>query len=526
MGRRAGLALTLWALAACGSSIPANNGHLGLSSSSATKVCSSGTTVPGIDVSHYQASVDWGAVASAGAGFAIAKATEGTGTTDAQFANNWAGIQQAGLLRGAYHFFHASEDGAQQADFFLSVVGTLQPGDLVPTLDVEIMDNQSAATVAQAVSDFMNEINAKTGVNAMLYTSPGFWAQIGNPSQFSGNPFWVSNYGVSCPGVPSPWTTWQIWQSSGNGSFGGVSTPVDLDTFNGSTSDLQALTVGGGSACVAPGGACASGQSCCSSGDSCANGVCCAADGSPPDNGDSASCCSGNGVDANGNCAPACVASGASCAQGQSCCSATQTCSNTCCTPDGTAPDNGDASSCCSQNGVDGNGNCAPACVATGAACGQGQSCCSASQTCGSVCCTPDGTAPDNGDATSCCSMNGLDGNGDCAPICAASGASCVQGQSCCSSSESCSGTCCTPDGIQPDNGDASSCCSNLGLDGSGACASCVASGGSCSDASNCCTITDACVGSCCAPNGAPPDNGDASSCCNGLGLDGSGDCL
>jgi lysozyme len=518
--------VALWsALAACGSSVPTNNGHLGLSSSSAVKTCASGATVSGIDVSHYQASVNWSGVASAGAGFAIAKATESTGTTDAQFATNWAGIQQAGLIRGAYHFFHASQDGAQQADFFLSVIGQPQAGDLLPTVDVEIMDSQSAATVIQQLAAFTNEFSSRTGVNPMIYTSPGFWAGIGAPSQFSGNQLWISNYGVSCPGVPAPWSGWQIWQSSGNGSFGGVSTPVDLDTFNGSASDLQAFTVGGGGGCVAAGAACASGQTCCNMGDNCTNGVCCAADGSQPDNGDPASCCSGNGVDANGNCAPACVATGAGCSQGQSCCSSSQSCNGSCCTPDGTAPDNGDATSCCSENGLDGSGNCAPPCVATGAACGQGQSCCSTSQTCSNTCCTPDGTVPDNGDATSCCSQNGLDGSGDCAPSCVASGASC-SGQVCCSAVEDCATTCCTPNGAAPDNGDATSCCSGLGVDGTGACLSCLPAGAACTDATDCCNGGDSCTSVCCAPSGSPPDNGDLSTCCDGLGLDGDGNCL
>jgi len=34
-------------------------------------------------------------------------------------------MKSAGLVRGAYHFFHADVDPTQQATFFLAAVGTL-----------------------------------------------------------------------------------------------------------------------------------------------------------------------------------------------------------------------------------------------------------------------------------------------------------------------------------------------------------------------------------------------------------------
>ena len=48
-----------------------------------------GTVRTGPDVSHYQGAVNWPAIKSAGVGFAIAKATEGTTYVDTQFKANW-----------------------------------------------------------------------------------------------------------------------------------------------------------------------------------------------------------------------------------------------------------------------------------------------------------------------------------------------------------------------------------------------------------------------------------------------------
>ena len=93
--------------------------------------------VPGIDVSHYQAVVDWTAVAAGGERFAFAKASEGALVPDQYFLDNWRGMKAAGILRGAYHFFHPNADPQAQASNFLNRLAAanggsplLAPGDL------------------------------------------------------------------------------------------------------------------------------------------------------------------------------------------------------------------------------------------------------------------------------------------------------------------------------------------------------------------------------------------------------------
>src|SRR5260370_25639255 len=100
--------------------------------------------VPGLDVSHYQEVVDWPTVAAGGEAFAFAKASEGKSVADVYFADNWSALRAAGILRGAYHFFHPATDAAAQADFFLSRLanangGSIQlaPGELPSALYLE-----------------------------------------------------------------------------------------------------------------------------------------------------------------------------------------------------------------------------------------------------------------------------------------------------------------------------------------------------------------------------------------------------
>jgi hypothetical protein len=50
----------------------------------------------GPDVSSYQGVINWGQVKAHGAGFAMAKATEGITYKDKYFAANWAGMEASG----------------------------------------------------------------------------------------------------------------------------------------------------------------------------------------------------------------------------------------------------------------------------------------------------------------------------------------------------------------------------------------------------------------------------------------------
>ena len=103
--------------------------------------------VPGIDVSHYQAAVDWPTVQSAGVTFGFAKASEGESSSDLHFVDNWSGMKAAGILRGAYHFFHPARDPQAQANCFLQQLAkangdsvVLAAGDLPAALDIEVTD--------------------------------------------------------------------------------------------------------------------------------------------------------------------------------------------------------------------------------------------------------------------------------------------------------------------------------------------------------------------------------------------------
>jgi lysozyme len=205
--------------------------------------CATGSTIKGVDVSHFDGTIDWAAARRDGITFAIIKATEGTSFVDNRFATNWANTQANGIVHGAYHFFRPKSDPVAQADFFVRVAGSPKSGELPPVIDLEVTDGLTAAQVAAGARTFLQRVQQKTGRVPMIYTSVRvFNSLLGGPPGFNPYPLWVANWNVRCPNIPNPpWTRWTVWQSSATGTVAGFSDPVDVDRFNGTSADLMAF---------------------------------------------------------------------------------------------------------------------------------------------------------------------------------------------------------------------------------------------------------------------------------------------
>ena len=202
--------------------------------------------VRGLDLSHYQGTVDWNQVFQAGYSFAFIKATDGITYTDPMFQTNWNEASAAGLLRGAYHFFEPADDAQQQAENFLNAV-SLGAGDLPPVLDVESTSTSSqvsTSAIIDGVAAWLQMVEEAAGLAPILYTNSGFWNRL-DTQQFGSYPLWIADYGVSSPTLPTGWTSWTFWQYSQSGQIPGIQTSVDLDLFQGSLQQLQQMVIGG-----------------------------------------------------------------------------------------------------------------------------------------------------------------------------------------------------------------------------------------------------------------------------------------
>ena len=227
----------------------------------------------GIDVSHFQGVINWRKVRRTGVTFAFAKATEGINTVDSAFTANWNGMADAGIIRGAYHFYSAGRDAAQQAQHFIEVLGTIEANDLPPVLDLEdrvgIAKNKiSRASLINSVNTFLSVLTDAYGVTPIIYADPSFWKQYMTPS-YGDYPLWIANPHVTSPTIPADWNDYTFWQYENRGRVDGIApgTNVDLNYFNGSVQELIDFAQGvGGSSSGTPapptgGGSSSSGNS-------------------------------------------------------------------------------------------------------------------------------------------------------------------------------------------------------------------------------------------------------------------------
>jgi lysozyme len=219
-----------------------------------------GEYVYGLDVSKWQGSVDWEAVAGAGYTFVITRTNHGS-YIDEYFDANWSGIKAAGMIRGAYQYFEPALDVQEQAQTMIDMIGPLGPGDLPPVIDVEEADaTVTPAEYAQAVGEWIQLVEEATGRKPIIYTGRYFWQGNVATDAFADYPLWHAQYPSSsckppnnppadvcgCPNIADQWTDWAMWQFTSSGVVPGITVnTVDVNVWNGTYDELVALASGG-----------------------------------------------------------------------------------------------------------------------------------------------------------------------------------------------------------------------------------------------------------------------------------------
>lgn len=184
------------------------------------------TTIQGIDVSNYQGTISWKAVAqNSSLHFVYIKATEGKSYTDASFQSNWAKAADSGLKVGAYHYFSATSSGADQARHFIATVPKKE-GTLPPVVDIEANITQESDYKNQ-IADFVRLVQAHYGQKPVFYVPPRIFDLLYD--DYSSYPFWVIAVKTS-PHIQN----WTFLQYSDSGSIVGIDGNVDFDKYQGS----------------------------------------------------------------------------------------------------------------------------------------------------------------------------------------------------------------------------------------------------------------------------------------------------
>lgn len=179
----------------------------------------------GIDVSSNQhpanKPIDWFAVAEAGYGFAIVKATQGMSYVNPWLATDLDDARAAGLFVGAYHYFEAGDDAVVQAKHFTSqLVG--QVLDLGAWLDWEPPE-MASWLVKSTFDGFLTEAKtARPGCGAYYDLS---WATLLKEAMVDGHRTWIASWGDFQP------TGCVLWQDATNVTVPGVPAPTDTDVM-------------------------------------------------------------------------------------------------------------------------------------------------------------------------------------------------------------------------------------------------------------------------------------------------------
>ncbi|EFH88112.1 glycoside hydrolase family 25 [Ktedonobacter racemifer DSM 44963] len=193
--------------------------------------------VQGLDVSSYQKQIDWKRVAQTGRyTFVFIKATEGKTYQDAYFRANWRGAKEQGLLRGAYHFYTASLNGAEQADNYINMVPK-EAGMLPPVLDLEVSGKDRQAML-QEINVFLQRLEHHYGMKPIIYTDLTRYAEY-IKGHFEDYVIWIGE--ALFPIQWSNVTNWAFWQYCDRGHVPGISEPVDLNVFSAGRDKLLEL---------------------------------------------------------------------------------------------------------------------------------------------------------------------------------------------------------------------------------------------------------------------------------------------
>ena len=187
----------------------------------------------GIDVSHWQHSINFSSVKESGIEFAILKAggSDAGFYTDSKFEENYTAAVAAGLNVGCYYFagskFIGEKNGTADAKRFASIIKS-KKFDMPIYLDIEAQPTSEKSGITEAAIAFCDHME-KQGYFIGIYASDisGFKERL-DPSVVTKYSSWVARYGKQ----PEYNRYWNMWQYSSTGTVTGITGRVDLDISN------------------------------------------------------------------------------------------------------------------------------------------------------------------------------------------------------------------------------------------------------------------------------------------------------
>lgn len=198
--------------------------------------------VRGVDVSSYQGKIDW-QVLSENVDFAYIKATEGSGSVDPQFNDNYSNSLNTDIRIGFYMFFSFDSGGDTQAENYIRNVSKFD-NMLPPAIDVEFYADKeqnppSREDVNRELDILIEKLEAYYGVKPIIYST-----QKAYDMYISGGyedcDIWISD--IFCEPELSDKRNWTFWQYSEKGRLDGYDGDeqfIDMNVFCGTPDEFS-----------------------------------------------------------------------------------------------------------------------------------------------------------------------------------------------------------------------------------------------------------------------------------------------
>jgi lysozyme len=227
----------------------------------------------GIDVSRWQASVDWETLKKNGVEFAVIKATQGNYLVDAKMKTHVEGAQKAGLIVGLYHWCDPLVKADLQAKYFLDNTRGIdyrfvsadveqQWGDWKEWSQGRVSKILSPDVISNNARDVLAYWGSKISVKQIIYTRASFINSYAKPALkwIKEYPLWLAHYpykagnvrttwqeltttykpSIAGPNLPTGCTNWAFWQFSGDKFIlPGIESTLDVNYYNGTLGQLR-----------------------------------------------------------------------------------------------------------------------------------------------------------------------------------------------------------------------------------------------------------------------------------------------
>ncbi len=166
--------------------------------------------VQGIVVDASNGTPVWSTLAATGVDFAYLTATEGDKKRDPNFAANLEGVREAGIRYGALHIFDICRLASDQATLFITTVprsAQALPEAVALDYSKTCTSKPDRALILSEIATFLSQIEAHTGIPAVLMIAPEFEEQYRISAAVDRN-VWLERTWLLPDYAARPWVMW------------------------------------------------------------------------------------------------------------------------------------------------------------------------------------------------------------------------------------------------------------------------------------------------------------------------------